>query len=242
VTEKEASLVIEALSAISFFPESPIARGIIAEEVGRLCPSLDDGSWLARIAVELHRTWDECGVKGLHQIWFSAHAPVNERERIQELASGSTPAYPLGIGRLSEPAPEIKSRPKKLNPAAAALKQIEAPPSDAITLPAPEVEKLHGDTVGMLLDAQPAVTPTYRDKLAARRFSAILDGNTDPDLADKLTAELQRLDPRTPEERRAIAEAEQQIAEAKPTRTPEEAKRQEDELREKLRQARGEEI
>jgi hypothetical protein len=63
--------------------------------------------WLAKRAVELHRTWDKCGLQGLHQIWFAKHRPKNDRERGLDLTSGASEAYPEGVPSESESRLEI---------------------------------------------------------------------------------------------------------------------------------------
>jgi hypothetical protein len=90
-------------------------------------------------------------------------------------------------------------------------------------MPKADLEQLHNETIGALLESTAPIQPSRRDWIAAKRLAAILDGNGEE--ATKLTAQLAAISPRTREEREAIQEAEREIAEAKPTLTTEEKAR-----------------
>lgn len=97
MNSQEASMTTEALAALAFFPPPGAARALIADELTEMCPTIGDGMWLAKRAVQLHRSWSDCGVMGLWQIWFSAHRPRNASERGLDRRSGSSEAYPDGL-------------------------------------------------------------------------------------------------------------------------------------------------
>jgi hypothetical protein len=100
VTNEEAEVVVEAMTAISFFPSAPAAQALVARELTKMCPNLDDGMWLAGRAARLYsgeKSWARCGINGLWQIWFSKHRPKNEEEQALDLLCGSTDSFPEGV-------------------------------------------------------------------------------------------------------------------------------------------------
>jgi hypothetical protein len=163
-------------------------------------------TWLVMTAVNTMRTWQSIPeLRGLYcQRWRSA-------DGIETYCT--LPGY---TAQANESRAIAESNAHKAQ-VRAGRSQLLLNAGDMDPIPQAELEQLHGETIGALVAAQPVMKPTYRDQLAAKRFAAILDGDTAQ--AAKLTADLERRAPREPAERRAIREAERQIAEAKPTLT-----------------------
>jgi hypothetical protein len=87
--------------------------------------------------------------------------------------------------------------------------------------------KLRDETINAVVAAQEPICPTLRERLEGDHFALVY--GDEPQIA-RLGRRLRGLDVHTPEERRAIAEAEKQIADAKPTLSREEKDRRLKEL------------
>jgi hypothetical protein len=134
--------------------------------------------------------------------------------------------YPDGIPSHCERAQLPAGARGALAPSRCPL-QLEAS-GHARQLKAAELAELSDETINAVVAAQKPIRPTLRERLEGERFEALVYG--DGAQIARLGRRLRGLDVRTSEERRAIAEAEKQIADAKRTLSREEKERRLKEL------------
>jgi hypothetical protein len=207
VVKKVAEIVGE-LTLLRYFPADPIARTALVREICDMADTEDQVRWLVTRMLKLYQVWP--GLGEVRATFCSKFKPRDGVERYSEIYTDGIPSEHLiserdtaqrqltGEGRL-----QIAGKVEKM--------------------PEPDIEQLHNETIGALLESQPPIQPSRRDWIAAKRLAAILDGRGDE--ATRLTAQLAALNPQSKEEREAIQEAERQIAEAKPTLTEEDKAR-----------------
>jgi hypothetical protein len=207
VVKKVAEIVGE-LTLLRYFPADPIARTALVREICDMADTEDQVRWLVTRMLKLYQVWP--GLGEVRATFCSKFKPRDGIERYSEVYADGIPSERLisdrdsaqrqltGKGRL-----QIAGKVEKM--------------------PAEDLEQLHTETIGAVLEAHPAMQPDRRDWIAAKRMAAILDGRGEE--AARLTSQLNALNPRTREEREAIKEAERQIAESKPTLTAEEKSR-----------------
>jgi hypothetical protein len=223
---------VARISLMPFFPSSdPGARAIITKEIIQMATSDEQVIWLGYRMQQLYpKQWP--GIVELRACFCKRFKPadgveVNTATYFQE--GGFPTEAELGpVPGLCLP-PTLSEREAL---AAGTTPLLEAGSSTGKTLQIvgrvekmaeADLEQLHNETVGALLESTAPIQPSRRDWIAAKRLAAILDGNGDE--ATKLTAQLAAMNPRTAEEREAIKAAEREIAEAKPTLTEEEKTR-----------------
>jgi hypothetical protein len=100
IADKAFAEAVTALGALAFFPTEQRARTVIGEGLARMCPTVDALRYVVRRAVDLYRTWDQCGMPGLRQILCcSKYRPVDG------MMITRTEAFPEGVPPESPPMP-----------------------------------------------------------------------------------------------------------------------------------------
>jgi hypothetical protein len=207
VIQKVAEIVGE-LTLLRFFPSDPIARTALVREICDMAASEDQVRWLITRMLKLYQVWP--GLGEVRATFCSKFKPRDGVERYSEVYPDGIPSERL-IGDRDTAQRQITGE-GRLQIAGKVERMPEA-----------DIEQLHNETIGALLESSAPIQPGRRDWIAAKRLAAILDGRGEE--AARLTAQLAAMNPRTREERDAIKEAEREIAEAKPTLTEEEKAR-----------------
>ena len=200
---------------MSWFPDGAGAKAALMGVLGKMCH--DDASivWLAETTAALHGKWP--GLGEVRAIYCSRFRPKDGIEIYSTV-------YPDGIPSQCERAQLPAGAHGALTPGGRTL-QLEAP---GHRLNSAERTELNDETINAVVAAQKPICPTLRERLEGEHFEALVYGDG-PQIA-RLGRRLRGLDVRTPEEWRAIAEAEKQIADAKPTLSREEKERRLQEL------------
>ncbi len=174
IDEAVAAECAAALGALGYYPKEPGARTLIATAILEICRTTEEATWLAKRVTQLHVTWSTCGVKGLWQIWFSKHAPRNEKERALELLTGSTESYPDGVPSEKQMPAQLESRP-----------MLALPPGALASLD-PEADKIVVDTARLLaLPALPKYYARSPDEIRVDRIlRAMYNEPVQPEKAD----------------------------------------------------------
>jgi hypothetical protein len=203
---------IGRLALMKFFPASDVvARATVMAELMEMCANDEQVEWIGKRMSALYTEWP--GLRELRAVFCSKFKPRDGIE-VNSTDARFIDGIPSERG-LS--APESQSQRALTGHATLQIAgKVEK-------MPAEDLEQLHTETIGAVLEAHPTLQPDRRDWIAAKRLAAILDGRGEE--AARLTSQLNALNPRTREEREAIREAERQIAEAKPTLTAEEKSR-----------------
>ena len=103
LSPQAATVIVEMLSSIPFFPKEGGARILIGDEIRGMCHDDEQGIWLAQRMARLYERWP--GVKELRAVYCSKHRPLDGYELI-----GGTEIYPDGIPSDKQlPAPERKA-------------------------------------------------------------------------------------------------------------------------------------
>jgi len=90
ISSQAATVIVEMLSSIPFFPKEGGARILIGEEIRSMCHDDEQGVWLAQRMARLYSQWP--GVRELRAVYCSKHRPLDGYELI-----GGTEAFPDGI-------------------------------------------------------------------------------------------------------------------------------------------------
>jgi hypothetical protein len=200
------------IALMKFFPASDIsARATVMLELIEMCSTDEQVEWLGNRVTALYTEWP--GLRELRAVFCSKFKPADGIE----VYSADT-RFIDGIPSERQISEGQESVPGRLTPGTRL--QIAG---KVEKMPEADLEQLHNETIGALLESTAPMQPGRRDWIAAKRLAAILDGNGEE--ATKLTAQLAAMNPRTAEERDAIKAAEREIAEAKPTLTAEEKAR-----------------
>lgn len=88
MTEEESTMVVEAMTAIPFFPPARAAQGLISSELQAMCGTLAQGTWLARRMLQLFNRWP--GAKEMRAAYCAKFRPLDGTEAYSE-------TYPDGI-------------------------------------------------------------------------------------------------------------------------------------------------
>ncbi len=228
LTQETIDLTVARISLMPFFPNSDSgARGTVSKEIADMATSDEQVKWLGHRFIQLYpKQWP--GIVELRACFCKRFRPADGVE--VESAIYFNEGYPseAHLG----PVPGLRLTPTRSErealEAGKSVPQIGQGSQLQIVgrverMPAADLEQLHAETIGAVLEAHPAIQPDRRDWIAAKRLAAILDGRGEE--AARLTNQLNGLNPRKAEEREALKEAERQIAEAKPTLTDEEKAR-----------------
>lgn len=88
MTEQEATIVVEMLTALPFFPTAGGAQALIGEELKAMCGSFTQAVWLARRMSQLYVKWP--GAKEMRATYVSRYSASDGIDAYSE-------AYPDGI-------------------------------------------------------------------------------------------------------------------------------------------------
>lgn len=125
MTEQEKTMVVEAMTAIPFFPSEPAARSLIGSELQRMCGTLDRAMWLARRLTQLYSKWP--GLMEVRAVLSSKWTPNDGIEAWSQV-------YIDGIPSEREERPQIAAR-----------QVLELPAGHEVSAD-PELEKLVVET------------------------------------------------------------------------------------------------
>ncbi len=244
LTQETINETVARISLMPFFPSSdPGARAIVAKEIVNMASSDEQVIWLGYRMQQLYpKQWP--GIVELRACFCKRFKPadgveVNSATYFQEdgfpteAELGPVPGLSLPPTRSEREALEAATGPRQLEAGEVGQSRKLQIAGKVEQMPAEDLEKLHAETIGAVLEAHTPMPPTQRDWIAAKRLAAILDGRGEE--AARLTNQLNGLNPRRAEEREAIHEAERQISEAKPTLTAEEKARRIQEIESQLK-------
>ncbi len=100
MTEQEATIVAEAMSAVPYFPASEGAKGLIVSEIAAMVPSFEQGVWLARRMSQLYSKWP--GAKEMRAVYCGRYKPADGIEVDSEVFADGIPSErkpePVRIG------------------------------------------------------------------------------------------------------------------------------------------------
>ncbi len=233
LTQEVIDLTVARIALMPFFPSSDSgARGTVSKEIADMATSDEQVKWLGHRFIQLYpKQWPgivelrACfckrfrpadGVEVESAIYFNEGYPT-------EAQLGPVPGLCLPLTRSEIEARNAGTVTPQLEAAQGSSGKVLQIAGKVEQMPAADLEQLHNETVGTLLESTTPIEPGPRDWIAAKRLAAILDGRGEE--AARLTHQLNGLNPRRAEEREGIREAERQIAEAKPTLTQEEKAR-----------------
>lgn len=105
ITKETATMAVEMLAAIAFFPRESGARMLIAEEIRSMCRTSDEALWLVQRVSRLYDRWP--GVREMRLVYCSKHRPLDGYELI-----GGSETFPEGIPPEKQiEAPVLKALP-----------------------------------------------------------------------------------------------------------------------------------
>lgn len=117
LTEHEAGGVVGMLATIKMFPSDSIVRGVIGNEIQKLCSNLSEGVWLADRMISLYEIWP--GIKELRRVVCNSRIPYDGVQAI-----GCSEVFPDGIpSERQQLRPVLALAP---GPRMAAVKEIES--------------------------------------------------------------------------------------------------------------------
>ncbi len=100
MTEQEATIVAEAMSAVPFFPSAEGAKGLIVSELAAMIPGFEQGVWLARRMSQLYSKWP--GAKEMRAVYCGKYRPADGIEADSEVFADGIPSEqklpPIRIG------------------------------------------------------------------------------------------------------------------------------------------------
>ncbi len=104
LADGDAAAVVGMLATIKMFPSDAIVRGVIGNEVQKLCANLSEGVWLADRMISLYDNWP--GVRELRRVVCNSKIPYDGI-----LATSSSEVYPDGIPSERPQRPEVRALP-----------------------------------------------------------------------------------------------------------------------------------
>ena len=90
LTPDELTIIVDMMGSIPYFPADSSARSSIGSEMGAICRTLAEATWLAQRMVSLYRKWP--GVPDMRMVYCAKYRPLDGIEpRIE------SEVYPDGI-------------------------------------------------------------------------------------------------------------------------------------------------
>lgn len=90
MTNEEATIIVEAMTAIPFFPGEQAARGMISDELVAMCGTAQQGMWLARRLSQLYSKWP--GMREVRAAYCSKYYPGDGIEVYSALYEDGIPS------------------------------------------------------------------------------------------------------------------------------------------------------
>lgn len=101
MTEQEATIVVEMLTAMAFFPTAGGAQALIGEELKAMCGGFTQAVWLARRMAQLYAKWP--GVREMRAAYCSKFGPLDRIECGSEIFLDGIPSEAESRGLIAGP-------------------------------------------------------------------------------------------------------------------------------------------
>ncbi len=143
MTSEEATMIVEMLSVLPYFPNKAGAQSLIADEIQSMCQAFEQGVWLARRMSQLVSKWE--GLREMRAIYCSKYSPKDGLDATSTLFLDGVPserafgpAAIAGANPLAIAAPEMTLADKEANAELQEVVQIMA-----VAKELPKVEKAY---------------------------------------------------------------------------------------------------
>ena len=109
---EQATMVVESMAAIPFFPGEAAARGLISSELQRICGSVEQGAWLARRMTQLYERWP--GLREMRAVYCGKFRPCDGIEADSTVYGDGIPSERESQSQISAPQADLQEPEGKL--------------------------------------------------------------------------------------------------------------------------------
>jgi len=90
MTHEEATMAVEAMTALPFFPSAGAAQALVADELMRMCQTGERAMWLVRRMTQLFTKWP--GIREMRAVYCSKFATKDGVECYSEMFLDGIPS------------------------------------------------------------------------------------------------------------------------------------------------------